>query len=237
MWANTWNGRAGVLKSSTLTARVSTNCCCNGWRPKTAMNEAGFGRTGTRALLEKLTEGEPDDVLELGNLLGGLGRRAFGVLLFLAVPLAFFPGVAAVIAAPVTVLVGLHLLLLRQHLWLPRFLAERGPERQLISRFEQRFDKWFGRLERWAKPRWLLLIDHPVASIFTGLLLILLGILLSLPIPFTNALFALLLLPIALGLLERDGRLLLIGWTTGSIAITGIGLASGELLNIAGKLF
>ncbi|PJK10000.1 hypothetical protein CO614_07960 [Lysobacteraceae bacterium NML120232] len=201
------------------------------------MNEAGFGRTGTRALLEKLTGGEPDEVLELGNLLGGLGRRAFGVLLFLAIPPAFFPGVAAVIAAPATVLVGLHLLLLRQHVWLPRFLAERGPERQLISRFEQRFDRWFQRLERWAKPRWLLLIDHPAATMFTGLMLVLLGILLALPIPFTNALFALLLLPIALGLLERDGRLLLFGWVCGCIAISSFGLLSGELFALVGKIF
>lgn len=200
------------------------------------MNEAAFGRTGTRALLEQLTRGAPDEVLELGNLLGGLGRRAFGVLLFLAIPPAFFPGVAAVIAAPATLLVGLHLLLLRQHVWLPRFLAERGPERKLISRFEQRFDKWFQRLERWAKPRWLILIDHPAARIFTGLVLILLGILLSLPIPFTNALFALLLLPIALGLLERDGRLLLLGWTSGCIAIASFGILSGELLALVENL-
>ncbi len=185
--------------------------------------------TSTRALLDELAEGDPGDVLALGDLLDGLGQRGFGVLLFLAIPPSFFPGVAAIIGSPVVILVGLHLLFRRPHVWLPGFLAKRGPHRELIIRFEKRFDPWLKRLERWVKPRWEGLIDHPLASIYTGLLLVLLGFLLALPIPFTNVVFALLLLLIALALLERDGRLLLVSWLTGSIAVLIFGVLSGEL--------
>lgn len=186
-------------------------------------------RTSTRALLDQLADGPPGDQLALGNLLDGLGPRGFGVLLFLAIPPSFFPGVAAFIGSPVVMLVGLHLLLLRPHLWLPGFIARRGPHRELIIRFEHRFAPWLARLERWVKPRWEGMIDHPLASSFTGLLLILLGVLLALPIPFTNLLFALLLLLIALALLERDGRLLVVSWLAGSMAVLVIGILSGEL--------
>lgn len=192
------------------------------------MNEPGRG-TSTRALLDDLAEGDPDDLLALGDLLDGLGQRGFGVLLFLAIPPSFFPGVAAVIGGPVVILVGLHLLICRPHIWLPGFLARRGPHRELIIRFERRFDPWLVRLERWVKPRWQGLIDHPLAGIYTGLLLILLGLLLALPIPFTNVLFALLLLSVALALLERDGRLLLVAWLAGSTAVLVFGILSGEL--------
>lgn len=185
--------------------------------------------TSTRELLDELAEGDPKDLLALGELLDGLGQRGFGVLLFLAIPPSFFPGVAAVIGSPVIILVGLHLLFLRQHVWLPKFLAKRGPHRELIIRFERRFDPWFKRLERWVKPRWEWLIDHPLASIYTGLLLVLLGFLLALPIPFTNVLFALLLLLVSLALLERDGRLLLVSWLTGTGAVVVFGVLSGEL--------
>ncbi len=192
------------------------------------MTEPGRG-TSTRALLDELAEGDPDDQLALGDLLDGLGQRGFGVLLFLAIPPSFFPGVAAVIGSPVVILVGLHLLLCRPHVWLPGFLERRGPHRELIIRFERRFDPWLVRLERWVKPRWQGLIDHPLAGIYTGLLLVLLGLLLALPIPFTNVLFALLLLSVALALLERDGRLLLVSWLAGSTAVLVFGILSGEL--------
>lgn len=185
--------------------------------------------TSTRALLDQLAEGDPADMLALGDLLDGLGPRGFGVLLFLAIPPSFFPGVAAIIGSPVVILIGLHLLLRRPHVWLPGFLARRGPHRALIIRFDQRFSPWLARLERWVKPRWQGLIDHPLAGIYTGLLLVLLGVLLALPIPFTNLLFALLLLLIALALLERDGRLLLVSWLAGSVAVLVIGVLSGEL--------
>lgn len=185
--------------------------------------------TSTRALLDELAAGDPGDQLALGDLLDGLGQRGFGVLLFLAIPPSFFPGVAAVIGSPVVILVGLHLLLCRPHVWLPRFLERRGPHRELIIRFERRFDPWLKRLERWVKPRWQALIDHPLAGIYTGLLLVLLGFLLALPIPFTNVLFALLLLLIALALLERDGRLLLVSWLAGTVAVVFFGVLSGEL--------
>lgn len=185
--------------------------------------------TGVRALLDQLTNGDPSDTLELGNLLDGLGRSAFGVLLFLAIPPALFPGVAAVIGAPVVILVGLHLLLRRRYVWLPRWLSERGPHRGLIIRFERRFDRFFARLEHWIRPRWSGMFLHPLAGIFTGLLLILLGILLALPIPFTNVPFALLLLLFALALLERDGRMMLIAWLLGLVAIAVIASLSGGI--------
>jgi hypothetical protein len=63
----------------------------------------------------------------------------------------------------------------------------------------------------------------------SGLLLVLLGLLLSLPIPFTNYLFAGLLMLFALALLERDGVLMLVAWIAGGVAIATFGLLSGNL--------
>ena len=62
--------------------------------------------TSTRALLDELAEGDPADLLALGDLLDGLGQRGFGVLLFLAIPPSFFPGVAAIIGSPVIIAIS-----------------------------------------------------------------------------------------------------------------------------------
>ena len=74
-----------------------------------------------------------------------------------------------------------------------------------------------------------------MAATFTGLLLVLLGLLLSLPIPFTNYLFAGLLMLFALALLERDGVLMLVAWIAGGAAVWSFGLLSGNLAVQAGR--
>src|SRR3546814_20373156 len=88
---------------------------------------------------------------------------------------------------------------------------------------------WLGRLERLVKPRLSLLLDHRVAGMLSGLLLVLLGLLLALPIPFTNYIFGSLLLLFALALLERDGDLMNVAWIAGAIANAVLGIARGTL--------
>ena len=201
------------------------------------------GTIGTRALLDALAEGDPQDALKLEDILAGLSRQVFGMLLFVATLPAFIPvpGVGGAIGGPLTVLVGVHLLVGMRKLWLPRFIARRGPHRSSVQAFQRRLSPWLGKLERLVKPRLTAMIDHRAASMFTGLLLVLLGILLALPIPFTNYLFGVLLLAYAFALLERDGVLMLLCWIAGIVAIVVFGVLSGALAAAAthwiGQLF
>jgi hypothetical protein len=193
-------------------------------RPKRARE------AGTRALLDAMAQGNPDDLLPLSELLAGLGRRAFGMLLFVSSLPAFIPiPIGGVIAGPLVVLIGLQLLVGLRRPWLPGFIARRGPHRHAMARFDKRISPWLGRLEHLIKPRLTVLLDHRLASLFTGLLLVLLGFLTSLPIPLTNMLFGALLLMFALALLERDGALMLVSWVAGIVAIAVFGVLSGTL--------
>ena len=188
---------------------------------------------GTRALLDHFAQGDPEETIRLDDVLAGLEERAFGMLLFLSIPTAFIPGVAGVVSGPLVILVGVQLLFGRNEPWLPDFLGRRGPHRHAMATFRDRLGPWLTRLERVVKPRTHVLLDHPIASAFTGLNLILLGLLLSLPIPFTNVLFAVLLLVFALALLERDGRLLAVSWVASVLAIGVFGVLSGSLATAA----
>ena len=69
------------------------------------------------------------------------------------------------------------------------------------------------------------------ARVLTGLLLVLVGVLLSLPIPFTNYLFGFQLLLFALALIERDGALMLFNWLAAITAAVFFGLGSGQLVS------
>lgn len=197
----------------------------------------GTRTLGTRELLAALATGDPEDSLTLQDILAGLSRQVFGMLLFVATLPAFIPipGVGGAIGGPLTVLVGVHLLVGMRKLWLPGFIARRGPRRASLQAFQRMLGPWLGRLERLVKPRMTGLIERRAASMFTGLLLVLLGILLALPIPFTNYLFGVMLLAFALALLERDGLLMLLCWIAGVIAIAVFGIASGALAAAAAQ--
>jgi hypothetical protein len=185
---------------------------------------------GTRALLDALAQGDPDETITLRDLLAGLNRRAFGMLLFVSVLPAFIPiPIGGAISGPLVMLIGVQLAIGMRRPWLPNFLASRGPHRHALARFDRMISPWLARLEHVIRPRLPVVLDHRLAGVVTGLLLLVLGLLLSLPIPLTNYLFGGLLLVFALSLLERDGVMLLVAWIAGAIAVAVFGVLSGNL--------
>lgn len=186
---------------------------------------------GTRAILDTLLDGDHEQVLDFNALLSGLGKRAFGMLLFVAALPAFIPvPIGGALSGPLIVLIAAQLLVGRRRPWLPGFIARRGPKRQALARFERIVDPWLGRLEHLVRPRLPAVLDHRAATAFTGLLLLLLGVLLALPIPLTNYLFGGIILLFALALLERDGALMLVAWGVGVVALATTGALSGGLI-------
>ena len=186
---------------------------------------------GTRALLDAFAVGDPEELLTLKMLLAGLGRRAFGMLLFVSVLPAFIPvPVGGAISGPLVMLIGAQLLVLRRRPWLPRFIADHGFRRHALARFDRMISPALAKLEHLIRPRLSSLLDQRGAAALTGLLLVLLGLLLSLPIPLTNYLLGGLLLLFALALLERDGALMLLAWASGTVAIVVFGVLSGSLV-------
>jgi hypothetical protein len=204
---------------------------------RTAMTTETRSReeAGTRELLAAMALGDPGDQLRFADLLIGLGKRVFGMMLFVATLPAFIPipGVGGAIGGPLVALVGVQLLIGLRKPWLPRFIAERGPHRSAVQRFETVLEPWLRRVERFSRPRLPGVLDHRAGAMFTGLQLVLLGVLLALPIPFTNYMFGLVLLAYALALLERDGALMLWAWAGGIVAIGFFGVLSGTLATAA----
>jgi hypothetical protein len=195
---------------------------------------ATMAERGLRGLLDGFRAGDPEEVLSLEMLVGGLGRRAFGMLLFIAILPAFIPiPVGGAISGPLVVLIGLQMLVGLRRPWLPKAISRRGPRRATLVRFDDRISPWLARLERLVRPRLQHVLRHPLAAVYTGLLLVFLGLLLSLPIPLTNYLFGILLLLFAFAMLERDGMLMLAAWVGGTITVAVFGVLSGEFAAIA----
>lgn len=192
----------------------------------------------TRALLHALADGDPGQELTLGMLLDQFKTRAYGVFLLISVLPAFVPlpvGAGAV-SGPLVSLIGLQLLAHMEHPWVPGFLSRRPLSRAGMVKFRNRTARLLGWLEKVSRPRTEAIIDHPAARTFTGLMLVLLGFLLALPLPATNYPFGLILLAYAIALIERDGRLMLLAWALGLGQLAVVGVFSGQIAVWIGRL-
>jgi len=198
-----------------------------------------YRNEGIRTLLAMFDHGDPEQRLRLGQILQGLQQSAFGAFLFVAILPSFIPipGMGGAVSGPLVILIGAQMLCGLRRPWLPGFIANHGPKRGTMHRFLARIDGPLRRLDRMLKPRRAAFLVPLPAHAFTGLLLILIGILLSLPIPFTNYLFGFQLLLFALALLERDGRLMLINWIGAVAAVLFFSFSSGQLVHYLTELF
>jgi len=190
----------------------------------------GEQRRTTVALLRDAIDDHDGDDIALDTLLEPLRSSAFGVvLLVLAIP-NFIPvpiGIGGIMGVLVIVL-GLQMLCGLEHPLVPGRLRRKTMRRARVLGFLDRTAGVTRRLERWCKPRMGLLAYRPW-SLLTGLALVILGLLLSLPIPFTNYLFGVLLLAFAFALIERDGVLLMVMWVV-SAALLVMSLVFSNIL-------
>jgi hypothetical protein len=184
----------------------------------------------TRGLFERIARDHPG-TLPLGDLLDAFSERAFGLFVLVALLPAFLPlpAGAGAISGPLVSLAGLQLVLQAEHPWLPRWLQRRPIATASIDRMQARLAKPLAWLERVSRPRWPAMIDHPAAKAATGLLLLVLGLVLALPIPLTNYPFGLVLLVYAVALIERDGRTMAIAWALGVGQLALLAVFAGDV--------
>ena len=176
---------------------------------------------GTSDIVDQLLEearSDGEDGIPLGRVVDRFGRRGFGgLVLFLTLP-AFIPAPFGIFLGPMLGLTGLQLLLGFSQPWLPQRIRRFAIPRARLQRLSQRLGNGLRRVERFARPRWPWCGEGP-GQLLSGLTVIVLGTLLALPIPFTNWPFGIVLCLFALGLIERDGALIVFGWVAATACI------------------
>lgn len=192
----------------------------------------------TRVLLRQLADGSPHDELTFDLVLDRFRHRSYGLFLLILLIPVFLPipagqgGLSGLLVS----LIGLQLLWQMEHPWVPKFIGQKTFRRSHIINFQRRFDRWLGIVEKFCKPRWEYAFDHAWARFFCGLLLVVLGVALALPIPLTNYPFGAIILAFSLGFIERDGILLGIGWVLGLVEIILLAEFSGLILGYLAEL-
>lgn len=198
-------------------------------------------RTPLSDTLSRTVDGIQGDTVTLRNLMTAIGEQGLLVLCAIAtlpflIPVSI-PGVSTVFGAAI-VLLSVAITMNRLP-WLPQRILDRPLETAKLLPALRKGVSIVSKLDAWVLPRIPVLTSGPMAR-FNGLVLIFAGLLLMAPfglIPFSNTAPAVAILLLAMGMLQRDGLFVLLGYLSTvltvvyfSVLIYGAWRAGGALL-------
>lgn len=196
---------------------------------------AGKERAGDaplEELFDRAIDSAEDGKVTVGSLLDHFGSRSFGPLLALFALIAIVPPVGAIPGVPTAmavliVLLSIQLLFGKTHPWVPHRLQKMGFAVEKVEKARDRSGKWLARIDRLIGPRlqWATRgAAQPLAAFATTLVALLMPPLELLPMAAMLPAAAVLLF--GLGMMARDGLLMLLGFTATSgvayVAITNL---------------
>lgn len=171
--------------------------------------------------LRALSANVGDGHASLGDIVRVLGDGAVGMLLLaLAVPaMVPSPGIPlGAVCGAALVVVGVRLALGLRPDKLPGWLSRRTMPAAAVRFVAERSAAAIARIEALTRPR-LRWVSGRAAMPAVGAAVAFLGVLILLPIPFGNTLPALAVAAMAIGLLRRDGAVVLGGACVGVLAL------------------
>ena len=162
----------------------------------------------------------PTDRLTFGELIEALGQRGYGALIvLLALPnlLPFWvPFLSPLVGVPMFIVCA-QLAFGRTTPRLPDMVARRSMRGVALLGMIQKASPWLRRVERFVKPRPSFLTTR-TGERLVGAWCMVLAAIVVLPTPLTNGPPALACLIMALGMLEEDGVVILVGAAFGLLA-------------------
>ncbi|MBX7146424.1 MAG: exopolysaccharide biosynthesis protein [Alphaproteobacteria bacterium] len=183
-------------------------------------------------IFKMLIKNWPGDKIYLRELVELLGKRGYGLIIFiLSLPNllpVILPGMSTAFGIPI-IFLSLQLMLGAKKPWLPKFISNRAVNHKDFSKLMQPLLPYIEQTEHLLKPRLLALSFFPSQNVI-GFLMFILAILLSLPLPGTGIVLAIPLILLSLGLLERDGIFLILGFISGLCVGIGIVILFWELI-------
>jgi hypothetical protein len=170
-----------------------------------------------------------DKALTLGEFKHALqGRGSAMLLILLALPFCFvaIPGLSMPFGIAIS-LIGVCLVIGREP-WLPRFIMNRRLSSTRSNQLLVGAIKVARRLEKFVRPRLSFLHAGPgmLRLIGFGIVIAGVGLMLPLPIPFSNSIPAWAVVLLAVGMMEKDGLCVLLGHLTAMGTWVFIGLTS-----------
>jgi hypothetical protein len=197
------------------------------------MTAHATGAMTTSQRLSQLAADAEGDAVTLDWILAELHERAFGLfLLVLALPccIPFLYGIPQIVALPL-LFVSAQLMIGRRKPWLPDRLGARTVSRDGLESLARRAAPWLVRIEGVSRPR-LMGLTHAPFDHLVGLALVLFSASILVPLPATNTVPGIAVVVVAMGLLQRDGLLVILGGVLGTGWIATLIVAGATLTSL-----
>lgn len=183
--------------------------------------------------LSQLADDAEGPSVTLNWILGQLHERAFGLfLLVLALPccIPFLYGIPQIVALPL-MFVSAQILIGRTSPWLPMRLGAREVTKAGLHDLANRARPWLEKIEALSRPR-LGMLTHPPLDRIVGVALVVFSASILVPLPGTNTVPGFAVVLVSMGLLQRDGVLVLIGSLLGTVWIATLIFAGATLASL-----
>ena len=178
----------------------------------------------SQQLEEFITVANPEG-LTFGELMDALRLSGFGLLfVVLSLPSALpipAPGYSTPFAV-VIILLALQIIAGRSSPIIPQRVHGRKISAKTIARIEKRGIPFLRLVERFSKPRFEILSQGRTFGLLLGIVILIVAIVMAIPIPFTNTVFAGAILLTGIGLANNDGLFVLGGGLVGLIAVAAV---------------
>jgi hypothetical protein len=180
-----------------------------------------FSNARTSQILLALAS-QPGERLTVREIMAVLQDRAFALLIvLLGLPNCLpMPPPIPLVCGLLLALVAIQIIFGRDAPWLPRQLLNRSVARTDVERAVGRAIPVFRRLERFSRPR-MTFLDTPLTMRLMGAVILILALGLLFAPPFVGQIpLGLAVCLVGLGLVERDGLVVVGGLILGSIGLT-----------------
>ena len=175
----------------------------------------------TSVQLARMLDRAAGERVSIAWLMERLGRRSFGLTLLVMAVVGCVPGLSTVIGV-LMAWPAIQMVLGHDQAALPRLVARREVGVGRLARVIAIVVPWLAWLERLIRPRWPP--PFHTTKRLTGIVMLLLGLSMLSPVPFSHLMPALVIMLLAVAYLEEDGvaLLLALGAALVSLAITGV---------------
>lgn len=185
---------------------------------------------GRRPLSQVLAElaAEQRGAVSIGRIREALADRSFATFLVFTASLNLLPippGTSLIIGIPI-VLVAFQMVMGYPTIWLPQFFLRRSLSEKTFKKMSTWLIPFLKRMESLVKPRHWPFDTIKSGERIVGLITLIFGIAVVIPIPFSNWIPALAVFICGIALSERDGFWLGVGIVTGIFAFVVFALVA-----------
>lgn len=172
------------------------------------------------SVLQDVVDKNTADTLTFHDIKLSLHERGFGLLMLIfSLPIVLVPpGLTAIACVPV-LLFSAQMLFASPAPWMPKWLGQKSIKRTTLANIILKASPYLSKIERLLKPR-LYFASSKRGEQIIGLFGVFFSLSIAVPLPFTNMIPAIAIAIMSLGLLSKDGLVIILGMIIGALGTT-----------------